>query len=68
MRETRSYGSVRGVRSNLYPYRDRSHFVSESPPKAGQLVRQFAQGGSPLGHEIACFLSVHTFVLGWRRG
>jgi hypothetical protein len=25
MRETRSYGSVRGVRSNPYPYRDIQH-------------------------------------------
>src|SRR5260370_35149190 len=32
MRETRSYGSVRGVRSNPYPYRDRGwhHSTYES--------------------------------------
>ena len=28
MRESRTYGSVRGVRSNAHPYRDRRRFAA----------------------------------------
>ena len=43
MREIRSSGSVRGVRSNPYPYRDQTVFQRD---KEGE-VKPGAPGGAP---------------------
>src|SRR6266704_4326731 len=46
MREIRSYGSVRGVQSNLYPYRDLASFA-----RAGFFLLSVSEICVP-GHEV----------------
>jgi hypothetical protein len=63
MRETRSYGSARGVRSNPYPYRDNlppgaGGTVKTHPPQTGLRERHTAQPETPPPHIRAGFASL----------